>query len=99
MNLTEWLHKCQEFVFELTDKISGFSLKAKLGTESGNSILCPPGGGKVIKYGGKMFVKVTRLKVFCLFQRYVLMLSMNGQVRGHRIYSVNNGRRRPLSEN
>ncbi|XP_013888276.1 protein sel-1 homolog 3 isoform X2 [Austrofundulus limnaeus] len=34
VNLNGWLHKCQEFVSELTDKISGFSLQAKQGPES-----------------------------------------------------------------
>ncbi|XP_017271766.3 protein sel-1 homolog 3 isoform X1 [Kryptolebias marmoratus] len=34
VNLTGWLQACQEFVLELTDKMSGFSLQAKQGRES-----------------------------------------------------------------
>ncbi|XP_037533798.1 protein sel-1 homolog 3 [Nematolebias whitei] len=34
VNLTGWLQTCQEFVFEMTDKIRGFSLEAKRGRES-----------------------------------------------------------------
>lgn len=45
VNLTGWLQACQEFVFQLTDQISGFSLEAKRGRESGNGTLCPLGGG------------------------------------------------------
>ncbi|XP_056229263.1 protein sel-1 homolog 3 [Seriola aureovittata] len=34
VNLTRWLHSCQEFHLELNMKISGYSLKAKQRTES-----------------------------------------------------------------
>ncbi|KAM8767898.1 LOW QUALITY PROTEIN: protein sel-1 homolog 3 [Acanthopagrus schlegelii] len=36
VNLTGWLQTCQAFHLEMTVKISGYSLKAKQGTESGN---------------------------------------------------------------
>ncbi|XP_034405152.1 protein sel-1 homolog 3 [Cyclopterus lumpus] len=37
VNLTGWLHTCQEFRLEMNVKIRGFSLKAQQGTESGKT--------------------------------------------------------------
>ncbi|XP_068571326.1 protein sel-1 homolog 3 [Cebidichthys violaceus] len=37
VNLTGWLHTCQEFRLEMDVKISGYSLQAQQGTESGKT--------------------------------------------------------------
>uniref|UniRef100_A0A3B5L5T4 Uncharacterized protein n=1 Tax=Xiphophorus couchianus TaxID=32473 RepID=A0A3B5L5T4_9TELE len=42
INLTGWLQSCQEFLFDITVKISGFTLKAKHQRKSGNVSFCPP---------------------------------------------------------
>lgn len=47
VNLIGWLQTCQAFHLEMTVKISGYSLKAKQGTESGSRLLCPLDGAKM----------------------------------------------------
>ena len=46
VNLTGWLHTCQEFHLDMIAKINGLSLKAKQETENGNGLLYPLDGAK-----------------------------------------------------
>ncbi len=45
--MTGWLRTCQAFRLEMNVKISGYSLKAKQGAESGSRLLYPLDGAKI----------------------------------------------------
>lgn len=48
VNLTRWLQTCDDFRLDVMVKINGYSLKAQEEIESGNRLMCPPGGAKML---------------------------------------------------